>query len=455
MIALRRRLSDVFLTFPASLFFFLVAVVVTVLHLEVAGVLLFVFFLSMLLVFCDDITVTTLPFLLLCLFVLKCYDSFSTFIVYAPLAVVPIVSFIFHIVVAGRRFTVGKSFWGIVAVAIAVTLGGLFTISPSDYFSGTSLYYIAGLGVGMVGAYLLMKRELLPSARYSLIERLLATFYMAGVFGVVMLLASIVLEFGGEIKHGFYIQWSNNLSTLMMFFMPAPFYFALTRNRLHYFVGILFYLTVALTGSRGGFLMGAIELLLCVFAVSYRDKPLRRVSILTVLIGAIVFVAYQAEIFDFFSISKESGLISSSEPRVKLLFASFRDFLANPVFGRGIGYSGNHDFYNPVKGAANWYHMMIPQIIGSFGTVGILAYGYQFFGRMKLILTDCTWRKIALGLSYSGVLLMSQVNPGEFCPIPYQLLAVLLFILLELPEGEFKVSKKGAFLSLRDLKRGR
>ena len=26
---------------------------------------------------------------------------------------------------------------------------------------------------------------------------------------------------------------------------------------------------------------------------------------------------------------------------------------------------------------------------------------------------------------------MSQVNPGEFCPLPYELLTVMLFILME------------------------
>ncbi len=78
-----------------------------------------------------------------------------------------------------------------------------------------------------------------------------------------------------------------------------------------------------------------------------------------------------------------------------------------------------------------WYHMMIPQIIGSMGLVGVAAYLFQFIGRVKLIFRNyCTW-SLCLGISYLGILMMSQVNPGEFCPLPFELLTVLLFILQE------------------------
>jgi hypothetical protein len=67
-----------------------------------------------------------------------------------------------------------------------------------------------------------------------------------------------------------------------------------------------------------------------------------------------------------------------------------------------------------------------------------------------MILKNTTVQKIALGLSYSGILLMSQVNPGEFCPIPYELLTVLLFIFLELPDTELTGESRSAFTSLKE-----
>jgi hypothetical protein len=34
-------------------------------------------------------------------------------------------------------------------------------------------------------------------------------------------------------------------------------------------------------------------------------------------------------------------------------------------------------------------------------------------------------------MSYFGLFIMSQVNPGEFCPMPYTALAVTFFIAME------------------------
>ena len=36
-----------------------------------------------------------------------------------------------------------------------------------------------------------------------------------------------------------------------------------------------------------------------------------------------------------------------------------------------------------------------------------------------------------LFLCYGGLLLMSQTNPGEFCPFPYEMLAVMIFVIIE------------------------
>ena len=433
------------LAFAMILFAF--AALIVMVKGEVWGVLSFALIISLLLVICDDIAVTTLPFLLACTFVLKCYNSFDTFIVFAPLGVIPVAAFLFHFIAYRRTFTIGRSFFGICAVALAVTAGGAFFISPEDYFSGTSLFYIAGLGIGMVGAYLLMKSQFVERSTYSLRERLFATFFIAGLFGVFMIGQHYAVNFSAlwEAK-SINIQWSNNLSTLMMFFLPIPFYYALTKHRAFVLVGFLFYLAILMTGSRGGLVMGGIELALCGLYVAVYDKPLRFFVLALGAVG-VVFVAVNFKtILGFFAYSGDLELISEKEPRVNLMIRAVKDFFANPLFGCGIGYTGNVDFYSPVKGAANWYHMMPFQIIGSLGLAGVAAYGYQFFERVRSIFQRPSQSSLALGLSYSGILLMSMVNPGEFCPVPYELLAVLLFIFLELPNEN---QPKNAFLPLK------
>ena len=91
-----------------------------------------------------------------------------------------------------------------------------------------------------------------------------------------------------------------------------------------------------------------------------------------------------------------------------------------------------------------WYHMMVPQIVGSMGLVGIAAFGFQIFGRLRLIFRRPDFWGLCLGISYLGILGMSQVNPGEFCPVPFELLTVLLFILQEkrLSESALPLKKR-------------
>ena len=68
---------------------------------------------------------------------------------------------------------------------------------------------------------------------------------------------------------------------------------------------------------------------------------------------------------------------------------------------------------------------------GSMGLFGIVAYMGQLALRARLVLTKPDMQSIAMGLVYLGLFLYSQTDPGEFAPIPYAVLSVPLFMLLE------------------------
>ena len=107
------------------------------------------------------------------------------------------------------------------------------------------------------------------------------------------------------------------------------------------------------------------------------------------------------------------------------------NFFKNPFVGTGIlDDSISYGEMNKA-GTMTWYHMMIPQVIGSMGLIGVCAYGFQALQRCKLIFTKTSSWSLVLGISYLGILMMSQVNPGEFCPLPFERLTVLFFILQE------------------------
>ena len=110
--------------------------------------------------------------------------------------------------------------------------------------------------------------------------------------------------------------------------------------------------------------------------------------------------------------------------REGLIHRAVQDFKSNILFGRGLGYKGNSDVHNPAEFAICWYHSSPFQVIGSFGLVGVTAFAYQLWKRI-------THFNITLFIAYAGLFLMSLVNPGEFCPIPYGLMATLLFIICD------------------------
>ena len=420
---------------PFYLTLLLLAIVITAFGLEVLGVVIFALLISVILVVSDDIMDTTCPFLVLCAFVSICYDSFNTFIKLAPLVIAPVAAFIYHYVKYKGCFKIGYSFSGICAVALAVTLGGFGRITGGEFFSGGSLYYTFGLGIGMMIVYIALKSQIAKEGADNATqkERFAIFMYIMGLAACAVVVAIYVRNFSEfwESKSFLVFNSRNNYATYLMLAMPFPCYFAL-KNRVHLLsLGFIFG-CILLTNSRGGLIFGTIELLICLLYIFIYDKKHRVFYSITFSALIVAMIAVAVPLFSMYAGRLIDGeIVTDTESRWHLLLRSLDDFKAAPIFGVGIGYSGNVDVYNPVTGAMNWYHLMIPQIIGSMGIVGVLAYGYQAFGRFKIWLKTRAPQNTALFLSYVGLLLMSQVNPGEFCPLPYEFLAVMIFVLLE------------------------
>ena len=434
-------------------------------HYLYKGIQLLVLIASAMLVVSSRLTDAMLPAMLLVVIATACYNSADKFT--APsfiwVAVPAVFSIIFHFIKYGKPFKVGKSFWGLCAVTVAVTLGGIGHISASEYFSGTSLFYVFGLGIGMVAFYLLVKSQADGDTPQS-IARVMYMVGMLAAFSIFWLYASnwdTFVEGGTLLKP----QFGNNLSTLLMMALPFPLYYA-SKRYVDLLSVFIMYAALVMSGSRAGLIMGTVEfvLLLILFSVFYQKGIggiVRRVLFLGTLAATVFAVWYYlpalARLANFISddnVSRTeivkliiSGAMDDGESRMKLLSRMVGDFKSNPIFGVGIGNTGNTDLYNPVKGAMNWYHMWLPQVVGSLGVIGILAYGYQLGGRIRLFVRSRSFMNFTLLMSYVGLFLMSQVNPGEFCPAPYAMLAVTYFAYIERAEDD--VSIKDAFKKLR------
>lgn len=413
-----------------------VAALIHFFDFPVAGVIGFILLMCAILVFCDDLFMTFLPFILLSNFVITCHDSFDTFIKF--IWIIPIVAFavIFHFVAYKKKPKIGKSFFGSAAVAVAITLGGVGSISFGEYFNLASLYYVGALGVGMLLTHFVMKSCFIEREEYNIRDRLALYMYLSGML-CCFIAVCIYKDLLPEILTDFRIrpvQYKNNLSTFLMFAMPFPFYFA-RKNYLHILSAFLMLGALFITYSRGGVIFGTIEFFICLVAYCFVYKKNKYLHIgVTMTIFLVIFFMRDFLIDSIGLHSLEEfieKITHDQETRPTLFLRAIEDFKNNIIFGQGIGYTGNSDIYDPVKFAMNWYHMMIPQIIGSLGLLGILAYSYQFGNRIRIVYRNFNIYSLTLFLSYVGVLMMSQVNPGYFCPIPYELLAVMFFTFIE------------------------
>ncbi len=347
------------------------------------------------------------------------------------LAVPAVCAVVLHFVIYRRKMTVGKSFYALCGVSAALLLGGVGVISAADYFNpGGSLYYILFLGLGMILFYLWMRNYMFSTAAYDLKERLLEILYFLGIFCAFSMLekgARMMLAFG-ELTN---FIWSNDICEMMLFALPVPFYFA-RRHFAHFFVPFVFYFSLIPTRSLSALAVGLVILLLgIVYAWVYIPQKRLLYIVITVLGSAAgVLLLYRFGYLSFEALWM--AFMSEENGRLALLADAWNNFLRSPILGVGIGYgSGDAAFMG-----TRWTHNWLMQILGSMGVLGLLAYGYQTFIRARLVFVRTNAFRMIVGLSYLAIFLVSMLQPGEFCPMPYELLAVCLFTVLEIAENE-------------------
>lgn len=397
-----------------------------------AGILTLGAILCFVLIFCDDIMATLLPFLLVCSIAIQCYDSFDFFIKFVWVAPVPVFAFLFHFIVYFEKLDWGKTWKGIVAVSIAVTLGGLGKITAPEYFNGSAIYHTFGLGFGMLILYCIMNSHYKPTSKHYILRFQFAhVMTFVGAFCVFMIIYHYIINWDEFMKTltPLDFQWRNNVSTILMLTLPFSFYLSVKKYPF-FFLGVLQFGAILFTGSRGGILGASAELALCLFAVVYADKKNRKKTLVMVAAAVVTVIVLSIKYFESFFLPVIFRMESVSI-RAGLMARAVEDFKSNIIFGRGLGYMGNTDVHNPAKFALCWYHSAPFQVIGSFGLLGVVAFVYQFINRMKVVWKRTTLFNVTLFISYAGLFLMSLVNPGEFCPIPYGLLATLLFIICD------------------------
>ncbi len=400
---------------------------------EIAGTLVFALICCATLVLTDDWMPVLQVIMFTTCFAIRCKNSFSTFLGYWWLLPVMVALVIIHFVRFKPKFAKGMCFKGILATSLAVTLGGVGIITFKEYFFYTSIFNVFMLGFAMLIIYSFMSATLKASDDYSFGEK-----FSKMMVCVICLLAVCLFEeyFSNRelLTDGFEIipfQWRNNGATMLMLAMPFAFYLS-AKDFGFFFLGIVDYILILFTGSRGGMLFGMVELIICIVVMFILDKRHRPAIAAMIGVALVVTAITYKTWIDMMSYTL-LRLIDPDENsiRLQLISRGIEDFKANPLFGRGIGYMGNRDVHKSADFALCWYHCSPVQVFGSFGIFGIAAYGYLIYQRIKTLLKNFTFFNIIMFLSYIGLELMSLVNPGIFAPFPYLFLITIYFVMME------------------------
>jgi len=346
-----------------------------------------------------------------------------------------IVALIIHFILYPPKAPTKRFLLPTIAVAISITLGGLFSSTFRDSFKMPALYYVLTLGIGMVGIYLFFESytEHGNENTGKYFAKMMATL---GTLGVIMVVVTYLknrelLNTFGQIQSKF--QFGNNLSNNLLLTMPFTFYLA-TREKnsvLYFILGILQYLAMIFSLSRGGMLASTIMFPVVLgFTLYYgkKDRLKFLISLFVIVAAVSLTIFYRVENFVDHMLSQIK--FDGEEARVNLYKLAWTNFLKYPFFGTGLGFT-YPDYYHPQAWCIYWYHSTLFQILGSLGILGILAYGYQYLIRLKTVFVRKDKFNLYVLLSFIGFEGYSLVNVGNFAPLPFVVMLIVMFLVLD------------------------
>lgn len=390
-----------------------------------------------LLLFSDDTLAVLCPVMFAVMALTSYYSNYYVLLDYAWLLLPVLPALAVHILAyRGEGSVRGRALPGLLAVSLSLVLGGVGAISSAEYFSGLSLYYILGLGAGLVLLYMLMCSRLSRGRSYDVVERFAALLYGMALLAA-LLIALYYLKNWHSLMQNFrtpFIAYRNFCTTVMLFGMPMCCLFV-RRNSIHLLGMAFIYALMLCGGSRSAMLFGTIELMLCLGYIYTNHPEKRREYRAIAMIFALPAVLVCAWLLEKFFLGASGRfaqhIIRPDEARPGFYRQGVLDFLARPVFGFGIGNMKNAGIYKGINGSIIFYHNAVLQVMGSLGLAGCAAYLLQLYTRLRLLWEKRRRDAFVMSISYVGILLMSMTNPGLFCPMPTAALLVVMFAVVE------------------------
>ena len=338
----------------------------------------------------------------------------------------------------GKQFLTRKRclLSGMLILCGTYALSGLGSGRWADYgwqnllFALLQLLAVAGLYYLLSGA---VRWELAPKAYLAWAGVCVGYVLMAELLNIYIT-GGVIVD-GAIFRDNIFTGWGhyNNMGALFTMVIPLPF-FLTGRGRYAWFwyvSGIVFFLGLILTCSRGSMLVGTF-----IFAASYifslvNSRHARRQYAVhgTLIAMGIAALIMREELDYIFHSVKELGI--SSPARIEIYRKGLQQFLENPIFGGSFfptdtdlpswGTSENFLSVFPPR-----WHNTIVQVLATGGVMCFAGYMIHRVQTIKLLVKNFNTEKLFSALAVAALLLTSMVDCHFFNLGPVLLYSAIL-----------------------------
>ncbi len=303
---------------------------------------------------------------------------------------------VFNIFAYKRKLEKGALFYPILSTFLAAIIGGIvyttITYGFFEYFK--DVLFILVLTVSFAGGYLFLNSTVsikdinTDYKKYiSMVMLFVAVLTIAQMLTYYLRVDNIALAISQKTLR---LGWgnTNTLATIIMTTIPFTLYLS-TRYRYGAFFSVLAcleYTAIWITHSRGCIIVSTAMLFFYLVYLIIKMKDVNRyimiINMALYIIAALVFVTvYKDKFLELFGKIFEKGLDDSG--RFNLYNEAWELFKKHFIFGTGYYYKTDQ-----IKSFMYMFHCTFLQIAANLGIVGIIAFGYFYYHKYKILLKN-------------------------------------------------------------------
>ena len=367
-------------------------------------------------------------------------SNLAMFIVLAPAAI----SVLIHVFKYRYKPNLGKLFFPIVMVTVALFTGGITSPYIGDYLRG--LASMISLGPALIIVYLFFLNYLHPPKHFCLKTYFCKCVVFMTLFAGIM---STIVLYNQEVLHNTVytkneLGWANInvVGTMILLSIPLCFYLMIkTGHVLRWFSLVAIFTAFAFIIQSSLVLLFLITSLPVITCYSYfKIDQSNRVKYLNFAFGFLVLavaVVCVILVTDYTVLTNFFKIASVTNGREMLYNEALSLIKENPLFGVGLGYYNdefwfmNNDFKLSNLRVYN-FHSTFLHVFATMGIIGMVAYVYYFIQRTRtLTQKNSRYSKFA----FTSFLLFSMhgmMDTCEFNMIPLVIILTLIFVVAEI-----------------------